>query len=121
MARVISNDILNLKLSESLAAHLPPHTPRDIRLPQGGNKAMAIIGVRRGGKTSFLHRHIANRLRESDDPGTHLPVSLEGERHVGMTAEDLDRSLEERRRGLGAMREAGRRTVYVDKTQVVPG
>jgi len=121
MARAISNDVLSLKLSESLTARVPQRTPRDIRLPSVANKAMAVIGVRRGGKTSFLHRHIADRLSAGDDPGTHLLVSLEDERLVGMTAEDLGWLLEEHRRVVGAVREAGRRTVYLDEVQVVPG
>lgn len=108
-------------LSESLAAPLPPRTARDIRLPAIPNKALAVIGVRRGGKTSFLYRHIAERLVKGDLPGAHLLVSLEDERLVGMTAEDLGWMLEEHRRIVPAVRQQGRRTVYLDEVQVVPG
>lgn len=121
MSRAISNDLLRLKLSESLGAPLPSRTARDIRLPNVPNKALAVIGVRRGGKTSFLYRQIADRLAEGDLPGTHLLVSLEDERIVGMTVEDLGWLLEEHRRIAGAVREQGRRTVYLDEVQVVPG
>jgi uncharacterized protein len=121
MARVISGDTLALKLSESLAARLPPRTARDVRLPRVPNKALAVIGVRRGGKTSFFERHIADRLAAGDPPGTHLLVSLEDERLVGMTAEDLGWLLEEHRRAVPGVRELGRRTVYLDEIQVVPG
>jgi uncharacterized protein len=121
MGRVISGDTLALKLSESLAAPLPLRTPRDVRLPRVPNKVLAVIGVRRGGKTSFLERHIADRLAAGDPPGTHLLVSLEDERLVGMTAEDLGWLLEEHRRVVPSVREAGRRTVYLDEIQVVPG
>ena len=102
MARAISNDGLSLKLSESLTARVPQRPPRDIRLPSVANEAMAVIGVRRGGKTSFLHRHTADRLSAGDDPGTHLLISLEDERLIGMTAEDLGWLLEEPRRVVGA-------------------
>jgi len=121
MARVISGDTLALKLSESLAARLPQRTPRDVRLPRVPNKALAVIGVRRGGKTSFLERHIADRLAAGDAPGTHLLVSLEDERLVGMTTEDLGWLLEEHKRVVPSVREAGRRTIYLDEIQVVPG
>lgn len=121
MARAISGDTLALKLSESLAARLPPRTARDVRLPRVPAKALAVIGVRRGGKTSFLERHIADRLAAGDPPGTHLLVSLEDERLVGMTAEDLGWLLEEHKRVVASVRERGRRTVYLDEIQVVAG
>jgi len=121
VTRTISNDLLSLTLSESLGAPLPPRTARDVRLPAVPNKALAVIGVRRGGKTSFLYRYIAERLAAGDRPGTHLLVSLEDERLVGMTAEDLGWLLEEHRRIASAVRDQGRRTVYLDEVQVVAG
>lgn len=51
--------------------------------------------------------------------GTHLLVTLEDERLVGMTAEDLGWLLEEHRRVAPAVREQGRRSVYLDEVQVV--
>lgn len=60
---------LALKLAESLAAPLPPRTARNVRLPDVPNKALAVIGVRWAGKTSFLYRPIAERLAEGDRPG----------------------------------------------------
>jgi uncharacterized protein len=121
VARAISNDVLALKLAESLTAAVPHRTPRDIRLPRVADKAMAGIGVRRGGKTSFLHRHIADRLEAVDDAGAHLPVSLEDERLVGMTAEDVGWLLEEHRRVAAGVLERRRRSVCLDEVQVVPG
>jgi len=121
MSRTISNGLLGLKLSESLGAPLPKRTARDVRLPKVPNKTLAVIGVRRGGKTSFLYRHIAEHLEAGDLPGTHLLVSLEDERLVGMTAEDLGWLLEEHRRITPAVREQGQRTVYLDEVQVVAG
>src|SRR5690606_337077 len=89
MARVISNEMLRLKLAEALSAPLQEWTARDIRLPAVRNKALAVIGVRRGGKTSYLHHHMRERLAAGDAPGTHLLVTLEDERLVGMTPEDV--------------------------------
>ena len=121
MTRVISNELLTAKLDESLTAPLPPRTARDLRLPQVPNKALAVIGVRRGGKTSFLYQQMADRLTAGELSGTHLLVSLEDERLVGMTAEDLGWLLEEHRRTTPAVLEHGHRTLYLDEVQVVTG
>ena len=121
MSRAISGDTLALKLSESLAARVPARTPRDVRLPRIPDKVFAVIGVRRGGKTSFLERHIAERREAGEPPGAHLLVSLEDERLVGMTAEDLGWLLDEHKRAVPEVRERGRRTIYLDEIQVVPG
>jgi uncharacterized protein len=121
MARAISNDVLRLKLSESIAAPLRALTARDIRLPGVANKALAVVGVRRGGKTSFLYRRIADAVAAGEAAETHLLVSLEDERLVGMTPEDLGWLLEEHRRMSAAVQRAGQRTVYLDEVQVVEG
>lgn len=121
MPRVIPNDLLRLKLSESLSAPMRELTRRDIRIPEIPNKAFAVIGVRRGGKTSFMRRHIAEAIDAGDAPGTHLLVPLEDERLVGMTAEDLGWMMEEHRRMVPAVRDHGRRTLYLDEVHVVDG
>jgi uncharacterized protein len=121
MTRTISNELLSLKLAESLEAPPPVRTARDVRIPRVSDKAFAVIGVRRGGKTSFLHRQMAEQLAAGDLPGTHLLVSLEDERLVGMTAEDLGWMLEEHRRISPSVQQQGTRTVYLDEIQVVSG
>ncbi len=50
----ISHDFLRLKLAESRATDPPALTRRDVVLPGIPGKAFAVIGVRQGGKTSFL-------------------------------------------------------------------
>lgn len=51
------------KLAEALQAPLPTATPRRVHgvvsLP---NKATAVVGMRRAGKTTFLHQLRRNRL-----------------------------------------------------------
>lgn len=120
MTRTISNELLSLKLSESATAPLVKRTARDLRIPAIPNKATAVIGVRRAGKTSFLAHHLAESTRARSRPGEHLLVSLEDERLVGMTAEDLAWLLDEHRRTAPALTEA-LRTVYLDEIQVVAG
>ncbi len=70
----ISRDFLRLKLAESLAAPQPAVTRRDVRLPGIAGKALAVIGVRRGGKTSFLRQCRADRLAEGRPPESQVFV-----------------------------------------------
>ncbi len=55
-------DLLRLKLSEALTSPVPPLTRRDVRLPGVPGKALAVIGVRRCGKTTLLWQCLADRL-----------------------------------------------------------
>ena len=54
------------KLADSLAASLPAATPRRVHgavtLP---GKATAVVGVRRAGKTTFLHQVRRERLERA--------------------------------------------------------
>ena len=54
--------LLRQKINDSLAAPLPTLTRRQISLPQIPGKALAVIGMRRSGKTSFLWQCLADRL-----------------------------------------------------------
>jgi len=116
----ISPDLLRLKLAESLAAPQPALTRRDVRLPGIPGKALAVIGVRRSGKTSFLRQCRAERLAEKRPPESQVLVSLEDERLAGMSVADLGWLLDEHARQFPALREAGGMTVYLDEVQTVP-
>ncbi|MBA2564332.1 MAG: ATP-binding protein [Gemmatimonadetes bacterium] len=112
---------MRLKLAESLAADPPPLTRRDVHLPAIGRKAFAVIGVRRGGKTSFLWQCRADRLAEGRPGEAQLLVSLEDERLMGLSVADLAWLLEEHTRQFSRLRETGRMTLYLDEVQTVPG
>jgi ABC-type polysaccharide/polyol phosphate transport system ATPase subunit len=47
-------DILRQKIVDALATPPPPMTRRDVRLPSVRGKALAVIGMRRSGKSTFL-------------------------------------------------------------------
>lgn len=117
----ISHDLLRLKLVEALSAEPAALTRRDIYLPGIRGKAFAVIGVRRGGKTSFLWQCRADRLADGRPPEAQLLISLEDERLAGMSAPDLGWLLDEHARQFPALREAGTVTIYLDEVQTVPG
>lgn len=116
-----SHDLLRLKLAESLAASQPAITRRDVRLPGIPGKALAVIGVRRGGKTSFLRQCRADRLAGGRPPESQVLLSLEDERLAGMSVADLAWLLDEHARQFPAFRVAGGLTLYLDEVQTVAG
>lgn len=117
----ISRDLLRLKLAESLRGDGPPLTRRDIRLPGIRGKAFAVIGVRRGGKTSFLAQCRRDRLAAGRPPEGQLLLSLEDERLAGITVTDLGWLIEEHARQAPDARAAGGMTLYLDEVQTIPG
>lgn len=117
----ISHDLLRLKLAESLATAPPPLTHRDIHVPAIKKKAIAVVGVRRGGKTSWLFQCRAERLAQGRPPESQLHLSLEDERLVGMTAQDLGWLLDEHSRQFPALTASGGVTLYLDEIQLVAG
>src|SRR5881628_1938767 len=117
----ISHDLLRLKLSESLGAEPLALTRRDVRLPGIPGKALAVIGVRRGGKTSFLAQCRADRLAAGRAREAQLLLSLEDERLAGLSVADLGWLLEEHARQFPGLRAAGGMTLYLDEVQTVTG
>ena len=117
----ISREFLRAKLDESLAAPSRPVTPRDVRLPAIPGKAFAVIGVRRSGKTSFLHQCRTARLHAGARPESQLLLLLEDERLAGLTVADLGWVLEEHARRFPELQGSGGVTLYLDEVQNVPG
>ena len=117
----ISHELLRLKLAESLATESRPLTRRDVRLPAIPGKAFAVIGIRRGGKTSFLMQCREERLAEGRPRASQLILSLEDERLAGISVTELGWMLDEHARQFPGLREAGGTTLYLDEVQLVPG
>jgi uncharacterized protein len=110
------------KLADSLAGPIPTATTRHIRgtlsLP---NKATAVIGMRRAGKTTFLHQLRRERL-DAGVARERLPyINFEDEQLVGLTARNLNLLLEEYYRRFPALRSNETVTWCFDEIQVVPG
>ena len=126
------------QLADSVRRPLPRFTSRRVpgRLRMPG-KATAVVGMRRSGKTTFLHQLRAERIAEGV-PREHLPyISFEDERLAGLNAGNLHFLLDEYYRqfpvtggsaasgsAAGGTAAAGNRaltTWHFDEIQVVPG
>lgn len=117
----LSRDVLRVKLAESILQPPAALTRREIRLPGIPGKTLAIIGVRRGGKTSFLQQQRADRISEGRPPESQLLIGLEDERLVGVTATDLGWMIAEHERQFPSIRRNRLLTVYLDEVQLVAG
>lgn len=113
--------ILNEKLSSAL---LPLEnktlTRRDALLPQLPDKVHAVIGMRRAGKTSFLHQlQVEKRRGEASEQS--LYISFDDERLSDIDAGQLSLLLEELYRRFPGLRGQRKVTWYLDEIQLVPG
>lgn len=112
--------VIRQKIIDAQAAPLPALTRRDVWLPTVKNKATAVIGMRRAGKTCLLWQILADRHAAGVDREGLLYFSFEDERLAGMQAQDLDLVVEEFYRLNPAWRDARRATFFLDEIQVVP-
>lgn len=109
-------------LADSLVSPLPAATPRRVHgtvsLP---GKATAVVGMRRAGKTTFLHQLRRERL-ERGVPRERLPyINFEDERLAGLEARHLHLLVEEYYRRFPALRGQEIVTWCLDEIQVVSG
>jgi hypothetical protein len=114
-------EILRDKLAAALNDPLPGLTRRDVRLPAVPNKALAVIGVRRCGKTSLLSQCLSDRLAEGAPREGLVLLGLEDDRLAGLSTDDLSWLMEEYFRQHPALRGSGQVTFAFDEIQVVPG
>jgi hypothetical protein len=114
-------EIVHQKIVDALAAPVPVFTHRDLRLPTVAGKAIAVIGMRRTGKTTFLWQILADRLAQGTPREGLFFFSFEDERLVGMTATDLSLVVEEYYRLYPEWRDRRRAVFFLDEIQVVPG
>ncbi len=85
------------------------------------NKATTLIGMRRAGKTTFLHQLRRQRLERGISQERLPYINLEDERLAGFTLRDFSTLVEEYYRRFPSFR--GRETVTwcFDEIQVTPG
>ena len=114
-------NLIRQKIVDSLAAPLPAFTRRDVRLPQVPGKAVAVIGMRRTGKTTFLWQVLADRLARGTDRAGLLFFGFEDERLADMTAPDLNLIVEEYYHLHPEWRDTRRAVFFLDEIQNVAG
>jgi uncharacterized protein len=109
------------RLVDSIATSMPKLTMRDVWLPTVTNKAIAVIGMRRAGKTSLLWQIMGEQLKQGTPREGLVYFSFEDERLVGMTAIDLQLVIEEYYKLYPARRDSTKTTFLLDEIQLVPG
>lgn len=114
-------EALTEKLVESLTRPPPESTPRRVHgtISLHG-KATAIIGIRRSGKTTFLHQLRGERFKRGTPLG-HLPyINFEDERLTGLEAAQLGFLVNEQARQFPSL-QGQAITWCFDEIQVVSG
>lgn len=112
--------IIREKISTSLENPPPVLTRRDATLPPISGKAIAVIGMRRAGKTSFLHQCRADLIASGRTSAKLLYFNFEDERLAGLASTDLHLIPETHLR-LFPQPESEPVTLFLDEIQLVPG
>jgi len=89
-------------------------------MPGLAGKAVAVIGMRRAGKTIFLHQERADRIAAGQRPECLLYFNFEDERLAGLEAGDLGLIPETHLRLFPEPTDE-RVTLFLDEIQTVPG
>jgi hypothetical protein len=113
--------VIRQKVTDGLAAPVPAHTRRDVHLPGIQGKTMAVIGMRRTGKTIFLWQCLSDRLKAGTPRDALLYFNFEDERLAEMTAHELQCVVEEYFSLHPERRDSEQVTFFLDEIQVVPG
>lgn len=109
------------KIADALSAPLPKYTQRDVYIPRLRGKALAVIGMRRSGKTTFLWQILANRLAADTPRSALLFFSFEDERLADMTTQDLQWVVEEYFSLHPEHRDTRKTAFFLDEIQRIPG
>ena len=105
--------------NELLAGFTPRRVAGRVSFP---GKATAVVGIRRAGKTTFMHQLRAERAEAGTSLGNLPMLSLEDERFAGMEAAQLGRLIDEymdRQPASGSGN--GRIMWFLDEIQLVAG
>ena len=114
-------ELIRRKIIDALEERVPEFTRRDVHVPAIRNKAIAVIGMRRAGKTTFLWQLLSNHLARGKGREGLLYFSFEDERLAGMTVVDLDLITEEYYRLQPQWRDGRRAAFFLDEIQIVTG
>lgn len=113
--------VLQEKIVESLSFPLAAMTRRRVKVPRIANKALAIIGMRRAGKTWFLFQLMGERLSNGVPPDHLVYINFEDERLLEIQTGHLSWLVEEYFRLVPAARDQQSVTFLFDEIQLIPG
>lgn len=113
--------LIRQKIIDSQAQALPTLTHRDVWLPGVRDKATAVIGMRRAGKTSLLWQIQAERFAAGTSRDGMLYFSFEDERLADMHVQDLDVLVETFYQLNPTWRNTQRVSFFLDEIQLIPG
>lgn len=113
--------VLSQRLDDALSMSWRAGTARYARMPPHEGKAVAVVGARRAGKSTFLRQQLAAREAAGQSRAGLVWLSLEDDRLTGMGTAELDWLLEEVFRRAPQLRSEGGLTLCLDEIQVVPG
>ncbi len=113
--------ILAEKLAAGVAEAIPEFTRREIRVPPIPHKALAVIGMRRSGKSTFLWQCLADRITAGAPREAQVYINFEDDRLGTLGPADLDRLLEAYYQRFPDFRGARRVGWFLDEIQLVKG
>jgi uncharacterized protein len=114
-------DLIRQKIVDALAEPIPEFTRRDVHVPAIADKAIAVIGMRRAGKTTFLWQILQDRLVSGIPREGLLYFGFEDERLAGMSVVELGLIVEEYYQLHPEWRDARRPVFFLDEIQTVSG
>lgn len=120
----MENHMLNAirqKLGDAIKTPFPTMVRREASPALLAGKAQAIIGMRRAGKTFFLHQCLADRLARGIERERLIYFNFEDERLGGLHAGELGTLIEEYYRQFPHFRHQAEVTWCLDEIQIVPG
>jgi uncharacterized protein len=114
-------EVIREKLGDAVGFDPPALTRRDAAIPAIPGKAHAVIGMRRAGKTWFLHQCLTDRLAAGTPRERLVYFNFEDERLGALRAAELAVVVEEYYRQFPAHRRRETVTFFFDEIQLVPG
>jgi len=112
--------VVETKLGDAIALAFPELVRRDAQVSANKQKARAIIGMRRAGKTSLLFQILKDRLDSGIPRERLIYFNFEDERLAGMEAVDLDLLLDAYYRRFAALRQNETVVWCLDEIQLIP-
>ncbi|MBF0198142.1 MAG: ATP-binding protein [Planctomycetes bacterium] len=114
------DSIIKEKLVTSVEAVLPVKTKREVTVPSLSSKAIVAIGMRRTGKTTWLHQRQQEYLERGYDREDLIFFNFEDERLQGFSPLHLQRIVDSHNR-IYPHKSSKKRVIFFDEIQLVAG